>query len=205
LLAVAAEATVKFNKPFQHTVIDNFIDSATVAQINREWPREWFKEDGKGQRKWSTTQLPPAARAVVAAIDVAMVERATGISGLFVDHELFGGGLHCIPRGGFLNMHVDFNQHPKGWHRRVNLLVYLNQEWRDEWGGHLQLGLKKSKRIAPLGGRCVIFETNDRTWHGHPLPLECPDDVQRRSLALYYYTREPPALAAHTTIYKKAA
>jgi hypothetical protein len=70
-----------------------------------------------------------------------MVEKVTKIQGLFADPELFGAGLHCIPRKGFLNMHVDFNAHPKGWHRRVNVLIYLNEEWRDEWNGHLQLGI----------------------------------------------------------------
>lgn len=202
---MADEATVKFKKPFPHTVIDNFISPSLVEQVNRDWPQEWLKEDGKGQRKWSTRDLPASARTIVDAIDVRGVEEATGIRELFIDRELFGGGLHCIPRGGFLKMHVDFNQHPKGWHRRVNMLVYLNEHWQDDWGGHLELGLRKTKKIAPLGGRCVIFETNDQTWHGHPEPLNCPGEVQRRSLALYFYTKQPPALAAHTTIYKKAA
>jgi hypothetical protein len=198
-------STVKFERPFPHTIMDGFLSPETVAQINAEWPSEWLKEDGKANKKWSTTNLPPAAREIAQSIDVAMVEQATGISGLFQDRKLFGGGLHCIPHGGFLKMHVDFNRHPKGWHRRVNLLIYLNQEWRDEWGGHLELGLRNRKKIAPIGGRCVIFETNDQTWHGHPQPLECPEDVQRRSLALYFYTKEPPREPAHTTIYNKAA
>jgi Rps23 Pro-64 3,4-dihydroxylase Tpa1-like proline 4-hydroxylase len=133
-----------------------------------------------------------------------MVEKVTKIQGLFADPELFGAGLHCIPRKGFLNMHVDFNAHPKGWHRRVNVLIYLNEEWRDEWNGHLQLGMGESaKFISPLGGRCVIFETNDKSWHGHPLPLACPRKVQRRSLALYLYTKEPPQGRLHTTIYQR--
>lgn len=190
--------------PFRHTIIEHFLDDAEVAALNAEWPSEdWLKEDGKANRKWSTNHLPPAARAVVQSIDVKMVERATGIEGLFLDDELFGAGLHCIPRGGFLKMHVDFNQHPKGWHRRVNLLIYLNQVWKDEWGGHLQLGFgKDAKVIAPVGGRCVIFETNDASWHGHPQPLNCPEDIQRRSLAMYYYTKDAPLTEAHTTIYE---
>lgn len=194
---------MRFDSPFAHTITDNFISPEALAQINAEWPEEWHKEAGKANLKWSTTNLPPAARALAESIDVSMVEAATGISGLFADPGLFGGGLHCIPAGGFLKMHVDFNRHPKGWHRRVNLLVYLNQEWRREWGGYLQLGLRSGKHIAPIGGRCVIFETNDKTWHGHPEPLTCPEDVQRRSLALYYYTKEPPRGNAHTTIYMR--
>jgi Rps23 Pro-64 3,4-dihydroxylase Tpa1-like proline 4-hydroxylase len=196
---------MKFSSPFPHTVIDSFIDARTVARINSEWPQEWLKEDGKATRKWSTNRLPPSAAEVARSIDIGMVEMETGIPKLRADPSLFGAGLHCIPRGGFLKMHVDFNKHPRGWHRRVNLLIYLNQIWRDEWGGHLQLGIENSKRIAPIGGRCVIFETNDQSWHGHPEPLECPEDVQRRSLALYFYTKRTLTQPAHTTIYRKAA
>lgn len=195
---------VNYERPFRHVVMDGFLSPETVLRINAEWPIEnWLKEDGKANLKWSTNALPPSAQEVVKSIDVKMMEKATGIEGLFLDEELFGAGLHCIPRGGFLKMHVDFNRHPKGWHRRVNLLIYLNQEWRDEWGGHLQLGRgADAKLIAPLGGRCVIFETNDSSWHGHPVPLNCPEDVQRRSLALYFYTKDEPPGQAHTTIYE---
>jgi hypothetical protein len=197
---------VRFTDPFPHAVLDGFIPPTTVRAINAQWPADWRREDGKFNRKWSSEHLPAAAREVVDGIDVGIVERLTGISGLFPDTDMFGGGLHCIPPGGFLKMHVDFNRHPKGWHRRVNLLVYLNEEWQDEWGGHLQLGLGDAEKfIAPLGGRCVVFETNDTSWHGHPVPLACPADIQRRSLALYLYTPEPPQAAAHTTIYRKSA
>jgi Rps23 Pro-64 3,4-dihydroxylase Tpa1-like proline 4-hydroxylase len=88
----------------------------------------------------------------------------------------------------------------------VNVLIYLNERWENSWGGHLQLGIDdNAKNIAPIGGRCVIFETNEQSWHGHPDPLACPEDIQRRSLALYFYTKEPPSGEAHTTIYRKAA
>ena len=199
-------AAIKHGEPFPHTVIDGFLDANTVARINAEWPAEsWHKEDCRAQKKWSTSRLPPTAREIARNFPVSKVEELTGIRGLFQDRKLFGAGLHCIPRGGFLKMHVDFNRHPRGWHRRVNVLIYLNQEWRDEWGGHLELGLENRAQIAPFGGRCVVFETNDDTWHGHPEPLNCPENVQRRSMALYFYTRQPPAEPAHTTIYRKAA
>jgi Rps23 Pro-64 3,4-dihydroxylase Tpa1-like proline 4-hydroxylase len=193
----------RFDQPFPHVVIDGFIDAETVRKINAEWPDDWHKEAGKNNRKWSRERLTHTAREVADSIDVGMVESATGIAGLFRDPDMFGAGLHCIPPGGFLKMHVDFNRHPKGWHRRVNLLIYLNERWKDAWGGHLQLGMESPKRIAPIGGRCVIFETNNTSWHGHPEPLACPPGVQRRSLALYYYTEAPPKGEAHTTIYRK--
>jgi hypothetical protein len=196
----------RFESPFPHAVIDGFLTHGQIEALNAEWPEQWTKEEGKFNRKWSTSRLPPEADRISRSIDIGKVEEVTGISGLFADPELFGAGLHCIPRGGFLKMHVDFNQHPKGWHRRVNVLIYLNERWSDAWNGHLQLGFGEgSKRIAPIGGRCVIFETNDQSWHGHPELLACPEDVQRRSLALYFYTRDPPAAEAHSTIYRKKA
>lgn len=194
---------MKYAVPFPHAVIDGFLSPEVVREINAQWPSDehWKKEDGRATRKWSTNALPPAARAVVDAFDVGVVEDAIGVPGILPDPD--GGALHAIPRGGFLNMHYDFNIHAvKGWRRRANALIYLNEVWDDAWNGHLQLGLKDEKLIAPLGGRCVIFETNKRSWHGHPLPLMCPPDKQRRSLAIYVYTDDAdPAEKRHTTVY----
>ncbi|MCB1836271.1 MAG: 2OG-Fe(II) oxygenase [Alcanivoracaceae bacterium] len=194
---------MNFSEPFPHSVIDGFIGDDVVAQINAEWPGLWTREAGRNNCKWHTQTLPPAARQVAESVDIGALEESTGVRGLFADPGLFGAGLHCIPRGGFLNMHVDFNRHPRGWRRRVNLLIYLNQVWQEDWGGHLVLGENQQERIAPLGGRAVIFETTEASWHGHPEPLSCPQDVQRRSLALYFYTEEPPPGEAHTTIYRR--
>lgn len=193
------------SKPFPHWVGEGFLSAEVVRSINAEWPEVWNKEDGKGQLKWSTRELPPAARAVVDAIEPSRVGDLVGIRGLIADPELGGGGLHCIPRGGFLKMHRDYNAHKvHGWHRCVNLLIYLNEGWQDNWGGHLQLGLEKPRLFAPRAGRCVVFTMTKDSWHGHPYPLACPPEVQRRSLALYFYTPEPPREPVHSTIYAKS-
>lgn len=194
-----------FEVPFRHAVIEDFLQPDIVRQINEEWPQQWSRKTSRTSIKWDTQDLPPAARKVVDEFDIGIVETATGIKGLIPDPDLFGAGLHSIPAGGFLKMHVDFNRHPKGWHRRVNVLIYLNETWDPLWGGDLTLmsaePLGGFKLIEPRGGRCVIFETNDKSWHGHPDKLKCPENVQRRSLALYFYTQDPPSDAAHTTIY----
>ncbi len=174
-----------------------------LRSINEQWPVQWTKEHGKNQSKWNTQALPPAARALVEAITTKSVVELTGIPNLIADPTLFGAGLHCIPPGGFLRMHVDFNTHPKGWHRRVNYLIYLNERWEDEWGGALKLGDAQSASYMPRGGRAVVFETTDDSWHGHPEKLLCPEGVQRRSLALYFYTKAPPKARPHTTVYRK--
>lgn len=182
-----------------------------MIAINDGWPEfDWTQEDGTFQKKWSSTDLPPPAARVAAAIDPEWISKITGIQDLEADESLFGAGLHCIPKGGFLNMHCDFNVHPDGRLRRVNCLIYLNLDWNPEWGGELILAdsphLKKAqdiKKVAPIGGRCVIFETNSQTWHGHPIPLNCPEGIQRRSLALYFYTREKTREEPRSTVYAK--
>jgi len=192
-----------FNKPFPHVVIDDFLSKETLKAINAEWPDRWVKEQGSFQRKWSSEELTPTSRKVVDSVTPEIAETATGLTGLFKDPDNFGSGLHCIPHGGFLKMHVDFNVHPKGWHRRVNMLIYLNEKWDNSWGGELCLGDKMQKRISPLGGRCVIFETNEKSYHGHPKPLKCPTNKDRRSLAIYFYSDTQPEEEPHSTVYIK--
>lgn len=94
-------------------------------------------------------------------------------------------------------MHVDFSHHPSnGLYRRLNLLIYLNKEWKEEYGGHFELWTPDIKRcvrrILPIFNRCVVFATSSRSYHGHPEPLSCPPEEARKSLALYYFTRSGP-------------
>lgn len=198
---------VGFSEPFPHLILDNLIDHDTVEAINAEWPSDWEKEDGRFTKKWSSAKLPPTARKLADAVDINEVERLTGVYGLIDDPGLYGGGLHCIPEGGFLKMHCDFNAHPNGWHRRINMLIYFNFAWQSAWGGQLILSKDgttdpgKTVSIEPVSGRCVLFETNNRSWHGHPTPVV--GDRQRRSMALYFYTEQPPEEPPHSTIYRK--
>lgn len=130
---------------------------------------------------------------------------------LIADEELFGGGLHQSTNGAYLNVHVDYNIHPTTkYHRRLNVLVYMNKDWKDEYEGHLELwdlsnGNKTQiAQVAPLFNRCVIFETNEISFHGHPIPLNTPNNVNRKSIATYYYTKNRPAeeiASDHNTIF----
>ncbi len=130
---------------------------------------------------------------------IKYLQEITGVYGLCPDKELFGSGLHQIYPGGFLNLHADFNFHPRsGLLRRLNLILYLNSEWQDSWSGHLELWPEKLDgepiRIAPTINRAVLFETSETSWHGHPEPLACPEGMTRKSLALYYYSKWPRGL-----------
>jgi Rps23 Pro-64 3,4-dihydroxylase Tpa1-like proline 4-hydroxylase len=137
------------------------------------------------------------------------IEYITGIENLIPDKKLFGGGLHQSIAGAFLDVHVDYNIHPETkLHRRLNILIYMNKGWRDEYEGHLQLWDMKDKimigNIAPTFNRMVMFETNEISFHGHPTPLKTPRGVTRKSIAAYYYTQSRPSneiTNEHNTIY----
>lgn len=139
---------------------------------------------------------------------VRFLSTLTGIPGLFLDRSLEGSGLHQSRRGGFLNIHTDFAIHPHhaNWRRRVNVLVYFNEGWKDTYGGHLEFwnrGVTRCvQRIAPIFNRCVIFTTHEHSFHGHPRPLACPAAMTRKSLALYYYTEEPGPVEVRATRYR---
>lgn len=116
---------------------------------------------------------------------------------LVSDPHFCGGGLHEIKSGGLLKIHADFCRHGEtGLDRRINLLIYLNKNWDEEFGGHLQLWDKEmracAKKILPVFNRVVIFNTTDFTFHGHPDPVTCPPGRSRKSLALYYYSNGRP-------------
>jgi Rps23 Pro-64 3,4-dihydroxylase Tpa1-like proline 4-hydroxylase len=136
------------------------------------------------------------------------LEDMTGIAGLLPDPHMIGGGPHEIRRGGKLAVHADFNRHPHtGLDRRLNVLLYLNREWQQAWGGHLELwdlNRERCKQIAPVFNRLVVFATTSTSWHGHPVPLTCPPGVYRRSIAFYYYTDGRPAhesMGDHSTVF----
>lgn len=198
--------------PFRHWVDEQFLDAATVRAINATWPppadERWLHEAGNFSKKsalmFPRRLHPPAQQLAEALYSRAACEHISerlGFQALpdpwFEDGPLqprLGGGLHEIRPGGLLKMHCDFDKHPTGLQRAVNLLIYLTEGWQDEWGGALELGEDRSAQIYPRGGTAVLFESNGTSWHGHPTPLACPEGITRRSLALYYYRvpeREP--------------
>lgn len=202
--------------PFPHTVVDDLLEPDGFAAAVDAFPTgdegSWTNYSHVNERKHGNMQpgtWPPELRTVADHLTspefVAGLERLTGIDGLLPDPDMDGGGLHRSGPGGFLNVHTDFTAHHRrpSWRRRVNLLLYLNTEWHDHWGGHLELwdaGMTAPQRsIAPLGNRAVIFETTDSAFHGHPTPLRCPDGISRQSLALYYFTEGTAAPSRPTT------
>lgn len=205
--------------PFPHIVLDNFFNDEHLRHIAASFPGPddiaWQRFSNAREEKLASNhevQIPQAIRNFIRELNsvgfLEMLSTITGISGLIPDPYLEGGGLHQILPGGKLGIHVDFNKHSiMNVDRRLNLLLYLNEGWQEEWGGAFEMhgpnGCEKS--IAPLFNRMVIFSTTDKSYHGHPHPLECPDGVTRKSIALYYYTNGRPEhekSESHSTVFK---
>jgi len=196
------------NDPFPHTVIDNFLPIEVAERILGEFPDSkqinWLRFDRQPSQKPATKEdreLGDFTRELLTHMNSAaclrFLEQLTGIKGLIGNPYFEGGGLHQIERGGFLKMHVDFNYYRRlQLDRRINLIVYANKDWQEEYNGHLQLWDREMKgcvkKILPVFNRCVIFNTTGFSWHGHPDRLECPGDRTRKSMALYYYTNGRP-------------
>lgn len=210
--------------PFPHVVLNNFVTIDTVRRIVQEFPsiesKYWhtkhvktsFKQDSRlpDKERFLGSFTRSILREMNSAPFLLFLSELTGVRGLMPDPYLEGGGIHQIPHGGFLKIHADFNRHPlTNAHRRLNVLLYLNEEWRDEYGGALELWSPDMaaccSSILPIAGRCVVFSTSDLSFHGHPDPLNVPAGVTRKSLALYYYTVERPqeeTSAPHSTLYQ---
>ena len=217
------QAAFRDADPFPHLVFDGLLRAGTAEALEREFPRPdhriWKHHLHLNAHKFACNKLeviPPLFREVLEELNsqpmVDALQDLTGIPALLADPELEGGGLHQIVRGGFLKVHADFNYHPTTrFHRRLNLLVYLNEGWQETWDGNLELWDARMSRcvksVSPRLNRCVIFATTDTAYHGHPRPLSCPETATRKSLALYYYTADrSPAerMDSHSTLYRRA-
>lgn len=219
------KADYQAKRPFRYTMFEGFflpekadaVYNAYPSIVDGQWDGTTYL-DQKNKFRKTEFEAGSVMEKVFAELNspefLQWLQEVTEIEDeLLGDAELFGGGLHQSTAGAFLNVHVDYNIHPTTkYHRRLNVIVFMNQDWKDEYEGHLELwdltseeGVKKQLgRYAPSFNRCVIFETNEVSFHGHPKPLKTPKDVNRKSIATYYYTRTRPEheiAADHNTIY----
>lgn len=208
--------------PFRYSVFEDFFKPDKAEEIYNSYPKI---SDGN----WDgTTYIDQKNKFIKSSFDTGSIfdrvfkelnspefikwlEKVTGIKEVTGDPELFGGGLHQSIKGAHLNVHVDYNIHPiTKYHRRFNVLVYMNKDWKEEYEGHLQLWdltsgkMKLLGRYAPTFNRCIILETNEISFHGHPKPLNTPAGINRKSIATYFYTPTRPAseiVSEHNTVY----
>ena len=213
--------------PFPYTVIDNFLPEFVMTKCLEELKNH--KKWGTNTMKWieefevNKFHIPdinedveslklkiPITALILDYLNtpefLKYLEELTGIKKLYRDPYLFGGGVHKINRGGKLSVHKDYNNHPETNHtRKLNLLIYLNKDWDKSWGSNLELWRKdltsKVIEIEPLFNRAVIFNIEDAP-HGHPHPLNCPENISRYSLALYYFVDETPETPETVIFYR---
>lgn len=199
-----------FEKPYKHLVIDNFFSDALAKKCLQNFPDldDPFWEHANHEDievKYRTTwksefDIPEGIVDAIRILNcshflMAMSERFE-IPKIIPDAYFTGGGLNVTRTGGLLDVHVDGNYHDAtGLNRRLNALVYLNPRWQENWGGEFGIydenGEVCLKQVAPLFNRLVIFDSHDKSFHGLPAPLNFPEGELRRSILLYYYTKDP--------------
>ncbi len=206
------------SEPFPHIVMDEFLDPGALRGVAREFEeqdKDWIPYVHLNEKKMGRSDYAgfgPAMRSVVDELGsprfIGILGTLTGEDDLFLDPGLLGGGFHATGRGGYLNIHTDFRAHPHHaeWERVVNLLIYLNEGWVQRYGGALELWDAEVKtcaaKIAPAFNRAVLFTCSERSFHGYPDPIDCPEGVIRKSIALYYYRVRKKSGTVRPTSYR---
>lgn len=217
------------SEPFQHIVVDNFLpidfandclntfpdtESKVWEHSNNEDVEIKFRTNWKSEFDIPDGGILNAIRIFNSSYFLNAMSESLGIPKLMPDPYFSGGGLNATVRGGLLDVHVDGNYHDaSGLNRRVNAILYLNPGWESSWGGEFGIydntGDKCLKEVAPLFNRLVIFDTHDKSFHGLPNPLNFPEGNARKSIILYYYTKDsrPQSLISvdepHSALWKK--
>jgi Rps23 Pro-64 3,4-dihydroxylase Tpa1-like proline 4-hydroxylase len=192
----------KFQKaePFPHILIPNFLTDEYAQKLRSDFanPDEtWYKYFNPIEVKFANDKnFSDSYTNLINALShkniIHKMSEMTGIKGLCYDEYLHGAGLHAHPRGGFLNMHLDYEKHPiNGKERRLNIILYLvDDDWEESWNGDTQLWDKDMKECVvksfPKFNYAIIFRTNDISWHGMPNTVLCPEGRYRKTFAYYY-------------------
>jgi Rps23 Pro-64 3,4-dihydroxylase Tpa1-like proline 4-hydroxylase len=199
-------------EPFDHWVIDNFLPIETSRQLSNEfmdynYPK-WYCYNNPLENKKTCNdwwEFPPKTYELFMHLSssdfVQKIKKLTGIKFLYPDIGLHGAGWHIHGTGGKLNAHLDYSIHPKlNLQRKLNLILYLTEDWNIEWGGGLELWSHDKEKNKPkeckkvidnIFNRAILFDTTQNSWHGFPKPLTCPEGTYRKSIAFYYLTNPP--------------
>ena len=214
----ALNQTYRAAEPYHHICVDDFLtpdildkvrdDLATLPDAEAAFDRA----QEKLKTSYNPERLPSYTRALFHALNsrpfILFLEEMTGIKGLIPDPYFIGAGIHRVANGGHLDIHADFNLHKQmNVERRLNVLIYLNKDWKEEYGGSFEVWDKemtgKVAGFVPHFNRMCCFSTGSDTFHGNPETVNHPDGEHRMSIALYYYTATWDASRkAHTTLFK---
>lgn len=204
--------------PYNHICIDGFLPAMVLERVLedlRSLP-EAEASFGRAQENlkssYSPERLPTYTRNLFYSFNsrpfLLFLEEMTGIKGLIPDPLYVGAGIHKTLNGGHLDIHADFNVHKHlKVERRLNVLIYLNHGWQEDWGGSFEVWdntmSRKVESFVPTFNRMVCFSTGSDTFHGNPEPVNHPRSEARQSIALYYYTATwDDTLKEHTTLFK---
>lgn len=190
------------SEPFSHIKISNFLNNEYAEEIFKKYPNDfenWHKYYNPLEVKYANDSINSFDKPIkdlfyfLSSKEIVKIfSEITNIKDLTFDPYLHGAGLHCHPRNGRLNMHLDYEKHPtlENMERRLNIILFLSKDWKEEWHGDNQLWDKDMKKCVvksyPQFNKAIIFQTNDISWHGVPDKIMCPDNVFRKSLAYYY-------------------
>ena len=195
--------------PFYYQVIDNFFNKEQAKTISQEFPEYnsdiWYCYNNPLEHKKTCNnwyQFGPETYKTLTMLNskefIKQLQKITGISKLYPDIGLHGGGLHIHGTGGKLNIHLDYSIHPKlKLQIKLNLIIYLEEDWNPKWGGNLEFWSHDKEKNKPdkryvkvdnVFNRAILFDTTQNSWHGFPDPLTCPEGRYRKSLAVYYLT-----------------
>ncbi|UDF05055.1 2OG-Fe(II) oxygenase [Asticcacaulis sp. AND118] len=196
--------TLRNNSPYPHLVVDGLFSPILLEEMNAEFDRlkwnNWRSIQGREEVKRGTlpnTRFGLATdlyfQTIYSGVFVDFVKRLTRVDGLIGDPELYNGGLHEIPSGGFFKLHTDFTHHPTtGLNNRLVVITYLNEGWKYDYGGRLELWdpdlQQRVQEVVPVMGRTIFLFQTRRSLHGHPNPVTAPDGRTRRSAAAYFYS-----------------
>ena len=218
--ALGAERAAAYQsaEPYHHICIDNFLPMPVIEKVRADLvslPEAQQSFDAAAEKlksQYNPDRLPDYSRHLFQAFNarpfILFLEEMTGIKGLIPDPYYIGAGIHKTLNGGYLNIHADFNVHKQmRVERRLNVLIYLNPPWKEEWGGSFEVWDKPMKTkmasFAPTENRMVCFSTGSDTWHGNPEPVNHPEGLPRQSIALYYYTATwDGTRVEHSTLFK---
>jgi Rps23 Pro-64 3,4-dihydroxylase Tpa1-like proline 4-hydroxylase len=203
--------------PYRHLVMDDFLEPEFAQALNEKFPSveqlsiHWKglnenKYEGSDYTKFAI-EFQQLRDRLMSPDFYSLLSDITGIKDVFITEDSLGSGIHQGENGSFLDIHIDFNIHTKlDVHRRINLLIYLEKDWKDEYGGHLELWnadmTKCEKKVLPKFNRCVIFETSEISYHGYG-KITVPPHVTRKSFFAYLYTVERENAAPyHDTVFR---
>lgn len=188
-------------EPFEHIIIPNFLNDEYAEIISNKFPTDyhkWHKYYNPIEIKYANDDIDNMNQDIKKLFYILCTNELTelfskisGIENLEYDPYLHGAGLHAHPRNGRLHMHLDYEKHPYiDKERRLNIILYLSKEWKEEWNGHTELwntDMTKCVKKSPVKfNTAIIFKTNEISWHGLPEKIKCPIDVYRKSFAFYY-------------------